>query len=146
MIYTLDTVTTCSSPILVNILSIMKTGLNIIQIVGPILTLIALTLNFSKLMANPDDKKSKKGLFNCLIATAILFFLPFVINLTMSIMGDNFTVSNCWNNVEEAKNNIENNQNNYISSCKCQKNALNGELTCPKGCTKCPKKCPKKAS
>lgn len=148
MFWILDTTTnlvnTCSSPILARILNLIKTSLNIIQIIGPILAMIALVLNFTKLTTNPDEKKYKKGLINSLIATVMLFLLPAIINLTMSLLGNTFTISSCWNNLENITN-VEQ-KNDYISDCKCKKNAITNQMICPDECDNCPKECPKKSN
>lgn len=112
MIYLLDVASACSSPALANILSILKQILSLIQLIGPILGIVGLAICFSRLMANPEEKKNKSALKNCLIATALLFFIPFLVNLTMGLLDDSFELATCWNNAESVKNTGEKSEYN----------------------------------
>lgn len=94
---------TCNSYVLFRILDIIKICMGIIHILGPILAIVGLTINFILLTVNPNEKKYQKGIYNCLLATLFLFLMPFFINLTMHALGDNTTISDCWNNVETIK-------------------------------------------
>ena len=105
----LITVKDCADPALGPIIIIIKRALTIIQIVGPIILILALTINLTKGVFNPEDKKSMKKLFNSILATLILFFLPIFINIFMGVLGENFTVSSCWNNVS-----VSNKEPEYI--------------------------------
>ena len=89
---------TCSSPVLKVTLGALKKIFTIIQIAGPIILILALTMHITKLVANPDDKKTSKKIVNSIIATVLLFFIPFLVNLVMQLMGENYNVSSCWNN------------------------------------------------
>ena len=55
----LDLVSFCSDPVLARVLGIIKNVLGKIQLIGPILGIIALIINLIKLMANPEEKKLK---------------------------------------------------------------------------------------
>lgn len=87
------------------------------QIIAPILLIISLVLHFTKAMMNPEDKKIKAKIKNCLIAAVILFILPVIINLTMLLVNDNFSLANCWNNLE----NVALEHSNYIEQNEDQK-------------------------
>ena len=97
MIEVLDVVEGCSSPTLSLIIDILKNVLLIIQIAGPIALIIAITLDFMKLMSNPDDKKTKDKIKNSIFATIFLFLIPFIINITMTTLGNSFSITACWN-------------------------------------------------
>lgn len=114
--YILDVSSTCSSPGLANVLSIIKTGLNIIQIIGPIIAIIGITMNIIKLMTNPDDKKAKPALRNSIIALVVLFMTPFIVNLIMYQFDDTFDLAKCWTDAENAKKEIDG--DNYIPTNK----------------------------
>ncbi len=103
MIEVLAIVNNCSSPTLSYILDITRRGFQLIQILVPIILIISLTINISKLMANPDDKKIKDIIKNSVFATVIIFMIPILIDVTMNIMGENFTISKCWNAAKEYK-------------------------------------------
>ncbi len=95
-----DIVDACGSIGIANILSITKKILNIIQIIGPILAMVALAICFIRLMTNPDEKKYKAGLKNSITALVLLFLIPFLVNLTMSLADESFDIAKCWNNAE----------------------------------------------
>lgn len=98
-----DIINACGNAGIANLLSITKTIVNLIQIVGPILAMVALAICFTKLMTNPDEKKYKAGLKNSLIALGVLFAVPFLINLTMSLTDESFDLAKCWNNAEKVE-------------------------------------------
>ena len=87
----------CSDVALGNLLSIIKNIVNLIWIVGPILAIISLAINFSLMVKDPDDKKVPKKIKNSLLALVFLFLVPTIINAFMSMMGDNNNFSACWN-------------------------------------------------
>ena len=103
-------ISTCSDPGLGIVLSVLKRIINIVQIVGPIVFLIALAVNFTKLMMNPDEKKLLKNCFNSLYAALLIFGVGVFVNMTMSMLDTNFTLSACWNNVV-----VSNTRSSYIS-------------------------------
>lgn len=106
MFYVLQDLTSfCSDPGLANILSVIKKALNMIQLIGPILAIASLTLILIKLMANPENKKLKNAFRNWLICLLMLFFIPLIINVTMSLLGVTFEVSACWNYADSAASN-----------------------------------------
>ncbi|MBR4618904.1 MAG: hypothetical protein IKO49_06330 [Bacilli bacterium] len=115
----------CSDYALAQILNIIKTILSIIGIVVPVLLIIGASINFTKATMNPEDKTVLKKFANSVASAVIVFLLPFIINVIMSIIsaygdvgvkenGQNkaFNISACWNaaNIEDAKE--QNNTNN----------------------------------
>ena len=93
----------CTDAALANILAICKNNLKLIQIIGPILAIVSLIVIFIKYVLNPEDKKQKNRIKNCLIALVLLFFIPTIINVIMVMLDDGFNLSTCWNYVEEVK-------------------------------------------
>ena len=79
MLEILDLVNECSSKELSSILTITKRVLNVIQIIGPILLIIAIIIHLIKLMSNPDDKKLLPKIRNSVIAALVLFFIPLMV-------------------------------------------------------------------
>ena len=53
--------------------------MNIIEFTGqiavPVLLAISAVIGFTKMMANPDDKKNTKSIINKFIAAVIVFFI-----------------------------------------------------------------------
>jgi len=91
---------TCSSPALAVTLRALKKIMGVIQIIGPILLIVSLSIQITQLLANPDDKKLPKKIFNSILAIILLFFIPVFINIIMKWMGSTFTVSACWDSVQ----------------------------------------------
>ena len=87
----------CSDPGLAYLLFFVKRFLNVIQIIGPIVALVGLTIHLIKLMTNPEDKKNKPLIKNWLIALLLLFFVPVIINLVMTLLDGKFDLPTCWN-------------------------------------------------
>ena len=114
MLYILETVNSmdsfCKSLILFRILDVVRKGLTLIQIFGPIITMVALVVNFIRLTLNPEEKKYKQGVKNSLIATVILFMLPAIINLVMTLPGieSKTTFGQCWKSVENTGKVVKN--------------------------------------
>ena len=97
----LDLTAVCGSYAVATLLSVFKRALNLIQMIGPIVGIIALIINFTKLMIIPDEKKLKNVIRNWAIAIMMLFLIPTCVNLVMRLFDDTFTVSKCWNQVDE---------------------------------------------
>ena len=104
MINILVTSTDCANPALATSLTVVKRFLAIIQIVGPILLILSLGISFFRNTLNPDDKNSIKRIVNSIIAIILLFLIPMFINAIMGVLGENFTVSECWNSIENISN------------------------------------------
>ena len=94
----LDITVYCSDPGLGIILQILRRAFLIIQVIAPIALIISLAILFTKLTINPDnEKKLLKNVKNAILGCAIIFLIPTLINLTMNILGENYTLSECWN-------------------------------------------------
>lgn len=89
----------CSNPAVGSIITILKNILKIVQIAGPILLIIALTITITKLVSNPDEKKYKKHIRNELIAILFLFAVPVIVNAFMLMLNNSYDVSICWNSI-----------------------------------------------
>ena len=101
----LDLVSFCSDPVLARVLGIIKNVLDKIQLIGPILGIIALIINLIKLMANPEEKKLKTSIRNWTISIVMLFLIPVIIDVTMSMLlstignsNEKFQLAVCWKN------------------------------------------------
>ena len=93
----LDVVSQCNDPVMIHILGLCKRVLSVIQLVGPIIAMVALILNLIKLVTNPEDKKYKKALINWGIAFVMFFLIPVFINVVMGLFSS-FKIGNCWAN------------------------------------------------
>lgn len=101
----LITTSDCSQPALLGILSALKSGLKIIQIAGPIILIIALIVGFTKGTMNPEEKNFKKKIFNSVLALVIMFALPTLVDTVMNVLGENFTISECWQAIDKSNTN-----------------------------------------
>ena len=100
--FILDMVGTCGNPALSNLFSIAQKMITIIQILAPILAIIALGINLTKSVMNPDDKKNFSMYKNWLIALVMVFAIPTLVNATMGMLGEDYDISACWNNARNA--------------------------------------------
>lgn len=119
MVYIIDIVNMCKDPGLAGILLIIKKALSLIQIIGPIIAILSLVFISVKFVANPENKKLKGAIKNWVIALMMLFFIPVLVNATMGLLGENFTVSSCWKNAEEI---IQTGESEYKDSDKSNGN------------------------
>ncbi len=103
-------INTCSDPGLGVVISVIKRIIDIVWIVGPILFIIALVINFTKMMMDPENKKLMKNCFNSLVGAVVIFLIPVFINVVMSMLSTDFKLSSCWNNVV-----VTNTRSTYIS-------------------------------
>ena len=88
---------TCNDSALLGILSVVKRIMNIIQIIVPILLIIWGAISFIKLIKDPEEKNGIKKIINQFLAAAIVFFIPVIINILMTILGEKTSLSSCWN-------------------------------------------------
>ena len=142
MIQILDVYSGCSSAAIGATLAIMKRIIDLIQIIVPILLMISLTLLLIKLMANPDDKKLLPKIKNAALAAVIVFMIPVFVNAVMGMLGENFSVSACWNSINNPsgtptyinpyntkKSKFTTDPSEYEKGVKRQKNNGNGSYT-----------------
>lgn len=96
-----DITTCCSDYGLARILSIFKQLFSLIQIIIPVILIVMATVQLTKMVASPDDKKGIKPLLNKFLAAVIIFFIPTLVNVVLSWMPSSFEVFPCWNAAEE---------------------------------------------
>ena len=101
MLEVLTMVSECSVPALGLALKAIKNLLNVIQIIVPIVLMCATVYNLIKMMQNPDEKKNFSKIKNSFLAATIIFFIPVLINMLMNILGEDYNVSLCWNNIQD---------------------------------------------
>lgn len=111
---------TCNDPGLKSILLIVKRILNFIQLIGPIICIIMLIVVLIQLVNNPDDKKIISKIKNIIIALVMLFFIPTIVDVAMSLADDNFKVSSCWVDAVDEDEEVE-----YINDKKRDKEKTN---------------------
>ena len=104
----LDLVSVCGNHAIVPILAVFVRALDILHIIAPILLLVGLGINIFKLVKFKDAKEEKqlrKNITNQVVATVVIFLLPYVVNLLMWAISQGglsvFDVADCW---DKAKN------------------------------------------
>lgn len=107
--------TCCSDYGLVGILDILRQCLNLIQLIVPIILMVMLAVQFTQLMANPDDKKKQKSLINKFIAAVMCFFVPFLVNLAINLVPDTFQLAACWDTARISREVLQSQNSSYIS-------------------------------
>ena len=100
---------TCNDSALLSVIAMVKNILNILTLAIPIILILMLSIDISKLVIDPNDSnrgKILKSIVNKAIATVVVFFLPTIINMLMEAVGtDNFQKASCWK--EATTENIE---------------------------------------
>lgn len=126
--------TCCNDYALAGLLSIVRSGMDIVQILVPIILIVSGTVSFIQLMIKPDDEKGalKKALANKFISAVIVFLLPFIINMTLDITSQSYTtfnVASCWTAAQTvAIKTAASQSDTKISSTTSDKKALNEDL------------------
>ena len=100
---------TCEDSVLP--LFVFKRILLLMQILAPILLIIFVSISFFKLVKNPDEKNGIKKIINQFIAAGIIFFIPLLANILLSVSGVNANINSC---IEKAKENTSS-SNKYMS-------------------------------
>ena len=93
----------CSDPGLVSIIDIVRKGMDLFQLIVPILLLVMLVVQLTKLVVNPDEKNGIKKITNRILAAMIIFILPVIINVVITNLpaNENFQLSACWKTAED---------------------------------------------
>lgn len=86
--------------ILSQIFYIIKNIMVLINIVCPIILIISLITQFTKLMISPDQKKGTSKIKNSIIALFVVFFIPLMINIILSWFDTNYNITNCIKNAK----------------------------------------------
>ena len=105
-----DLTTCCSDYGIAYYLFLIKRVLELIHIVVPIILILMATIDFVKMVANPDDpqKKKTKSLYNKFFAAILVFLIPFIVNVLFNLIeGFNLQISGCWKASEEIVNKME---------------------------------------
>lgn len=114
--------TCCNDYGLVAALDIMRKVFDIIQLIAPILLIVMATVQFTKLVATPDEKNGTKKVINKFLAAVFIFFTPVLTDMILSLMpaNQNFQIGACW---EQAK------VSNEVLKLQESKHIKNGDKT-----------------
>ena len=130
----LDLVSFCSDPVLARVLGIIKNVLGKIQLIGPILGIIGLMITLIRLMTNPEEKKLKNSIRNWTISIVMLFLIPVIIDVCVSMLlstignsNEKFQLAVCWK-YAEVNNSYKSKSKYYSTSDKKKSNFFSGTL------------------
>ncbi len=107
--------TCCTDYGLVGILDITRKIFELIQLITPIVLIIAGTIQFVQLTINPELKDGFRKILNKFIAAFIIFMIPVLVDAVLTTTPETINIAACW---EQAKISNEINRtmsNNYIS-------------------------------
>lgn len=90
------------------IITFIKAIMNIFQIAIPIMLIIWGSIDLGKAVMSSDDKEIKGAtgkLIKRAVAAVVIFFIPFIVNLLMTLVannsegaaGDALNFAKCWN-------------------------------------------------
>lgn len=111
--------TCCTDYGLLTILDILRQVLDLIQIVVPIILMVALAIQFTQLLVNPDDKKKTKSLLNKFVAALLCFFVPFLVNLAIGLVPEDigsFQIGACWDTARITREVLKKENSTYVST------------------------------
>lgn len=93
----------CSDAGLVSIIDIVRKAMDMFQLIVPIVLLVMLAVQLTKLVMNPDEKNGIKKVSNRIIAAIVVFILPIIVNIVITNLpaNESFQLSACWNTAKD---------------------------------------------
>jgi cell wall-associated NlpC family hydrolase len=107
--------TCCSDYGLVSILDITRKIFELIQLVTPILLILAATIQFVQLTINPELKGGFRKVLNKFIAAGIIFMLPVLVDAILTTVPEDINVAACWQQAKVVSEVNRTMSNNYVS-------------------------------
>ena len=101
--FILDLVSNCNNPALANLFMIARKFITILQILVPIIAIVFLAVNVVKSVKDPEDKKNFGRYKNWLLALVMVFAVPVIVDTVMNLLGENYSISACWNYAEQVQ-------------------------------------------
>lgn len=99
--------TVCESSSLLNLISLVKSLLEIITTIIPIVLILMITFDLSKLVIDVDEKTRHaitKKVINRSIAAVAVFFIPTLVNVFTNRLGQqSYSQMTCWTNATTEK-------------------------------------------
>ena len=86
----------CENYGIVVLMYIASKFIDILQIIVPILAIIGLGINLVKAVTDPEDKKVLSRIKNCVIALIMVFAIPVLVNTTMNLLTDGYSIEGCF--------------------------------------------------
>lgn len=115
--------TCCNDYGLVALFDIARKFFDVIQILVPIILIGMTIIHFVKLTANPEMKDGMKRVYNMVLATVIVFFLPVMLDTVMNMLpgGENFQIATCWQQAAQSNQVVNALETQYIDPNKGRK-------------------------
>lgn len=104
----------CTDYGLVSIIDVTRKIFQLIQLIVPIILILMLTIQFVKMVMNPEDKKGLKSIINKFLAAVICFFLPMFCDVVVGLLPSNFKLASCWENAKISREISVNSPLKYI--------------------------------
>jgi hypothetical protein len=95
----------CNDSGALQVVYLVKTAINIISLAAPIILIIMASIDILKIVTSSMDKTGSiiKKIVTRLLAALLIFFVPTLVNMAMSLLGEgNIQSSNCWKNATVA--------------------------------------------
>ena len=95
----------CSNTNLLQVIHIVRTVINILQIAVPVALILWGTLDIGKAVIAGDEKKMKeaqKPFIKRLVYAVIAFLVPFIVSIVMGYVG-NTEWKNCWSAAKDVE-------------------------------------------
>lgn len=111
--------TCCTDYGLLTVLDVMRQILDLIQLIAPIILMVGLGIQFTQLLVDPDDKKKQKALLNKFIAALLCFFVPFLVNLSLSLVPEeigSFQLGACWDTARVSREVLKKENSAYVAT------------------------------
>lgn len=96
--------TVCTSPELLSVMIIVKKVISLLQIIAPICLIIFAGFDIIKAVVSTDQdaiNKKLKRIPGRIMAVIIVFFVPVIIDLLMSLVDSTFEYASCFENATE---------------------------------------------
>lgn len=99
--------TVCESSSVLSVINFVKALLEIVTTIIPIVLIIMISIDISKIVINTDDKSVKeatKKIVSRSVAAIVIFLIPMLVNLVTDNLGTTrFEESKCWTNATAEK-------------------------------------------
>ena len=104
----------CSDPGIVLALNAFRKITSFVQMLVPIVLIVCTVIAFFRLVVNPEEKKGLKKIENIFIAAFVVFFIPMIIDIALSVLPSNFKLSSCWNDAKSYAEFYTSSNNEYV--------------------------------
>lgn len=89
----------CEQSGILSLILYVKKIIDLIRIVVPIALILMCTIDFAKMVLNPDEKSSIPQIMKRILAAMLIFFVPTMVNILLEWAGElSFDATDCWNN------------------------------------------------